>query len=480
MYICVFYTRTTVAILVPKCSLVKLNLKFFCQFLKKTFFILLPDRKFHDIIALSALNGRIFCVSIRALKNWPFCGGMEFFMKDKKKIGLILMYLSFGIVMAGLGANDALRGVFSPIFKDHFTLSSVQISMIIVMSYAGNLIFLWAGTRLADRFEKKKVMMGILLIWMAALLVYVTTDNYYVLLITMLFTMGASTLMNTMINLFVPMYFAAPGLIVNTLFFVQGIGTTGSQMILGQVATGFPWWQKTNLLLFSLGLIGLILFLFAGKKAVVLKSETTDAKNDFDSASKAKVQMNSPILWLLVLVFGFYFIGEHGVLNWLLLYCKDQFGMDSNQASIYLSMFSGTMMIGRLVMAPLVQKLGPSRSIQIFGGIGTVLYAVGIFCGKPTLMLVGISGLFVSILYPTLLLFVQQYYPSSIASTATGTIISIATIFDIAFNLLFGKIIDQMGYHLGFMILPVSMIIFYLIVNFLIKKYKPLRNLGEA
>ena len=66
-----------------------------------------------------------------------------------------------------------------------------------------------------------------------------TTDNYYVLLITMLFTMGASTLMNTMINLFVPMYFAAPGLIVNnTLFFVQGIGTTGSQMILG---TGCDW-----------------------------------------------------------------------------------------------------------------------------------------------------------------------------------------------------------------------------------------------
>ncbi len=413
-------------------------------------------------------------------------------MKEKKKIGLILMYLSFGIVMAGLGANDALRGVFSPIFESHFELTSVQISMIIVMSYAGNLIFLWAGTRLADRFEKKKVMMGILLVWMAALLVYVTTDNYYVLLVTMLFTMGASTLMNTMINLFVPMYFAAPGLIVNTLFFVQGIGTTGSQMILGQIATGFSWWQRTNLLLFGLGLVGLILFLFAGKKAVVLKKEpesanvSTDSKADSNAApskgsdKKEKVQMNSPILWLLVLVFGFYFIGEHGVLNWLLLYCKDQFNMDSSQASIYLSMFSGTMMVGRLVMAPLVQKWGPSRSIQIFGGIGTVLYAVGIFCGKPTLMLVGISGLFVSILYPTLLLFVQQYYPSSIASTATGTVISIATVFDIAFNLLFGNIIDQIGYHIGFMILPVSMIIFYLIVNFLIKKYKPLRNLGDA
>lgn len=338
-------------------------------------------------------------------------------MKDKKKIGLILMYLSFGIVMAGLGANDALRGVFSPIFKDHFTLSSVQISMIIVMSYAGNLIFLWAGTRLADRFEKKKVMMGILLIWMAALLVYVTTDNYYVLLITMLFTMGASTLMNTrLIFLFLC---TSPLLVLLSIhcFLFRVLEQQAGQMILGQVATGFPWWQKTNLLLFSLGLIGLILFLFASKKAVVLKSETTDAKNNFDSASKAKVQMNSPILWLLVLVFGFYFIGEHGVLNWLLLYCKDQFGMDSNQASIYLSMFSGTMMIGRLVMAPLVQKWGPSRSIQIFGGIGTVLYAVGIFCGKPTLMLVGISGLFVSLSFiQPFFCLVQQYYPSSIAS----------------------------------------------------------------
>lgn len=395
-------------------------------------------------------------------------------MKEKKKLGLILMYLSFGIIMTGLGANDALRGVFSPIFENHFELSSVQISMIIVMSYAGNLIFLWAGTRLADRYEKQKVMMGVLLLWMAALLVYVLTDNYYILLATMLFTMGASTLMNTMINLFVPMYFAAPGLIVNTLFFVQGIGTTGSQMILGQVADGFPWWGRTNLLLFVLGLIGLILFFVAGKKTEVIQTDVPKQAK----AAKEKVGMKSPVLWLLILVFGFYFIGEHGVLNWLLLYCKDQFQMGSDQASIYLSIFSGTMMVGRLVMAPLVQKWGPSRSIQIFGGIGTLMYAVGIFAGQATLALVGVSGLFISILYPTLLLLVQQYYPQSIASTATGTVISIATVFDIAFNLLFGKIIDQMGYRFGFMILPISMICFYLIVNFLIAKHKPLRKLG--
>ena len=402
---------------------------------------------------------------------------MEIEMKKKKKLGLILMYLSFGMIMIGLGSNDALRGVFSPIFESHFELTSVEISMIIVMSYAGNLVFLWAGTRLADRFDKRRVMMGILLLWMAALLLYVLTDNYYILLGTMFVTMGASTLMNTMINLFVPMYFAAPGLIVNTLFFVQGIGTTGSQMILGQVADGFAWWGRTNLLLFALGLGGLILFAAAGRKAQIVKQEGNVSTKK--TAEKAKVIMKSPVLWLLILVFGFYFIGEHGVLNWLLLYCKDQFGMGSDKASVYLSMFSGTMMVGRLVMAPLVQKWGPSRSIQIFGGIGTVLYAVGITAGQATLAMVGISGLFISILYPTLLLLIQQYYPENIASTATGTVISIATVFDIAFNLLFGNIINWMGYRFGFMILPVSMICFYVIATFLILKHKPVRELGN-
>lgn len=412
-------------------------------------------------------------------------------MKSKSKLGLILMYLSFGIIMIGLGSNDALRGVFSPTFESHFALTPVQVSMVIVMSYAGNLVFLWAGTRLADRFNKNLVMTGILAMWMAALLIYVLTDNYYVLLGAMFVTMGASTLMNTMMNLMVPLYFAAPGLIVNTLFFVQGIGTTGSQMILGQIlgntsgaaaAAGavdkFPWWGRTNLLLFALGLIGLLLFWAAGRKLAA--GVTAAAEEKKKTSAAGKVSLTSPVLLMLILVFGFYFIGEHGVQNWLLLYCKDQFGMGSEKASIYLSMFSGTMMVGRLVMAPLVQKWGPAKSIRLFGGVGTVLYAVGIIAGQSTLALVGISGLFISILYPTLLLLIQQYYDSDIASTATGTVISVATVFDIAFNLLFGKIIEQMGYQFGFLILPASMICFYVIVTFLIIRHKPVRELGKA
>ncbi|MNP60848.1 hypothetical protein D3C76_1559700 [compost metagenome] len=48
-------------------------------------------------------------------------------------------------------------------------------------------------------------------------------------------------------------------------------------------------------------------------------------------------------------------------------------------------------------------------------------------------------------------------------STATGAIISVASLFDIGFNFFFGKIIDLVGYERGFLILPVSMILFVVI-----------------
>ena len=45
-----------------------------------------------------------------------------------------------------------------------------------------------------------------------------------------------------------------------------------------------------------------------------------------------------------------------------------------------------------------------------------------------------------AILYPTMVLLIQQIYPVQTAATRTGVIISAATVADIVFNLLFGAV----------------------------------------
>ena len=124
----------------------------------------------------------------------------------------IALYVVFAILMMALGSSDSLRGVFAPVFAD---------------------------TRIADSFGLRLVFITTMLLWMAALALYLVTDNFILLLIGMFFAMGGSTLLNIMLNLMSPLLFAAPGMILNTLFFTQGIGTTFSQSAISATVDSF-------------------------------------------------------------------------------------------------------------------------------------------------------------------------------------------------------------------------------------------------
>lgn len=380
--------------------------------------------------------------------------------------------LCFAILMIGLGSNDSLRGIFAPIFQQRYDLTDSQLSLIVTISYVGNLLFLSLGGKLLDTFDRKKVTLCIAGIWMLALLINLFTDQYLFILISMFLALGASTLLNTTINILTPVVCAGyAGLMVNLFFFIQGLGTSGSQLLLGRYAFSYAGWKMINAVLLGIGIVAVLLFMMV-KIPSQPQSSAAPASKDKPSApnTSTRPQPAPIIFWLLAAMLGCYFIGEHGIMNWFLSYCISAFSMESERASLCLSIFWGGMTVGRLLFAPVVQKLGTVNSIRLFGGIGTLLFSVGIALGASGVYLVGISGFAISILYPTVILFFQELYPASVAATRTGAIISVATIADILFNLLFGVLCGSIGYRLSFLILPVGMICFYLIYLSLARK----------
>lgn len=378
------------------------------------------------------------------------------FMNKEKNIRWIPV-LCFGVLMLGLGSSDSLRGIFSPVFQEHYSVGGKGLSMMVVISYVGNLLFLSVGGKMMDTFDRKKVAMGMLGIWMAAVLLNVLTDSYPMILLSMFLALGASTMLNTTVNLLTPMVCAGyAGMMVNIFFFIQGIGTSGSQFLLGRFAFSYDGWKMINGVLFAVGLVSLGLFAM-----VNLKPEKEKTKPKTSQKKKPQDMPGASILWLLVLMMGFYFIGEHGIMNWMLTYCMNALQMPSHTASAYLSIFWGGMTVGRLVFAPVVQKLGVRKSLKYFGGAGTVLFVTGVLSGSKGVILLSSSGLLISILYPTMVLFFQQIYPVSVVATKTGAIISAATIADIVFNAGFGALSDSMGIQISFLILPVCMVLYY-------------------
>ena len=376
------------------------------------------------------------------------------FMNKEKNIRWIPV-LCFGGLMLGLGSSDSLRGIFSPVFQEHYSVGGRGLSMMVVISYVGNLLFLSVGGKMMDTFDRKKVAMGMLGIWMAAVLLNVLTDSYPMILLSMFLALGASTMLNTTVNLLTPMVCAGyAGMMVNIFFFIQGIGTSGSQFLLGRFAFSYDGWKMINGVLFAVGLVSLVLFAMVNLKPEKIKPKTIQKKKPQDMPGAS-------IFWLLVLMMGFYFIGEHGIMNWMLTYCMNALQMPSHTASTYLSIFWGGMTVGRLVFAPVVQKLGVRKSLKYFGGAGTVLFVTGVLSGSKGVILLSSSGLLISILYPTMVLFFQQIYPVSVVATKTGAIISAATIADIVFNAGFGALSDSMGIQISFLILPVCMVLYY-------------------
>lgn len=382
-----------------------------------------------------------------------------------------LTFAAFVVLMVGLGSSDSLRGIFSTIFQQHFSLSTTQLGLIVTVSYIGNLVFLLVGGNLSARFAKKRVLQVLMLIWMAALALFALTDSYPVLLVAMALAMGSSTLLNTTMNLITPLLFtAAPGFFVNFLFFTQGIGTSGSQFFLGSMADGFPFWQYTNLGLLVLGAaaFGMLLFCQVPEEPAVAPGALPQAEGRLTDRLGVVVPF--------VLVFGFYFITEHGVMNWLVAYGTTGLEMTQAAASRYLSVFYGGVMLGRLVLSPLVDKLGVIRSMQLFGVISGVLYVAGSLGGAALMPLWAASGFFLSILYPTLVMSIRLYFPAQQVSGAAGTIISIASLADILFNVGFGRLVDLAGYRLSICVLPVSMVLFLITFLLFTRKCRPLKD----
>ncbi len=370
-------------------------------------------------------------------------------------------FIAFAILMIGLGAGDAMRGIFSVIFSEHFSLSSNELSQIISISYVGNLIFLGFGGYIIDRINKKIAFQIFIIIWLSAQTLFAFTDNYICILIGMFFIMGTSTLLNTTINIVTPSVFkTSPAFFVNCLFFVQGIGTSFSQSIIGNWAKNFDNWHSINWGLIIIGIISFIIVAFCdfGKNKSEKKIKFNIKKEVFTSK-----------FLILTFMMGCYFIAEHGVLNWAVIYGTNGLNMDSGIISNYIAIFFGGITIGRFIFGFIIDKLGIFKSLRYFSISAAILFLIGVIGGKSTLVIFSLSGLLFSIIYPTLVMSISKLWSKDIAMSISGLVISIASIADIMFNYLFGNITSYLGYKVSFTILPIFMC-FYAVVMFLFSK----------
>ena len=359
------------------------------------------------------------------------------------------LYIICAILMVILGLSDALRGIFTPLFTEVFGFSMSRVGFIVSASYLGNLVCLLFGGVILDKIGRKKAMAIFVIALAISELILLGGRVYFLLVLGFFLALGISTLLNTTMNLLSDSFSATKSLmLLNALFFLQGIGTAGSQFILSRFSSDVRVW---NGVLIAMAVL-LVPICFAITR---LRAEGgSEKKNEEEIPDNGIKKLQMFPIAMVTLSLGFYLIAEHGLTNYLIMYGTEQLKLTAAAAGLGLSLYSAGIMVGRLVIGQFVDKVG-ARKMLLLSLIAAFVVTAAVF-GTGILPLLFLTGLAVSIVYPTTVALVRKYAPSSLGARATTAVVSAASILDVVFNAIFGSAIDRFGYGASMPVLCVA------------------------
>ena len=365
------------------------------------------------------------------------------------------LYAVCALLMVILGTSDALRGIFTPLFTSVYGFSMSQVGVIVSASYLGNLICLLFGGMLLDRMGRKRAMAMFIIALALSEVLLLFGSRYAMLVLGFFLSLGISTLLNTTINLISDSFSATKSLmLLNALFFLQGIGTSGSQLILSRYASSVPVWNGV--------LIGMAVLLVPLAIAVMRMKDTESGSAAEEASAAGSDRLESGMIALIAFTLGLYLIAEHGITNYIIMYGTEHLGISAASAGFALSLYSAGIMIGRLVLGQAVDRIGAER--MLFVSLVVASFASAIL---PLLFIVGLA---VSIVYPTTVSLVRKHAPHALGARATTIAVSAASILDVVFNAVFGKAIDSVGYGRAMPVLCVALGVSAVLMVFIIPR----------
>ena len=364
----------------------------------------------------------------------------------KKSQQYYIFFMCFlGMMLAAVGSS--FRGFFVPTFKAEFGIDNTNMGMIISVAQASSMIFsYWAGKYCLRIGPKRIIAIGYLIIG-ASIGLIVSANSWTLLLAGYCGMASGSAILVIGLNSMLPMVtIFTQAIIMNFGHGIFGFGSTLSQKFLGWYVTGGFAWRA----LFS----GAIAFYII---SAVLVWFAPGEPSDDHRNHKSKL-IHKKLSLALLLAIMFYVTSEFLVGTWIINYFQEGYGYTPSQASYYSTLFFGIFTGGRLFGGLIFRKIRRFNGILACVSLAGLAIVTGQTLGGSFLFLIGFSGLFFSIVYPTTITLVNDTYGKDSAYfIGISAITTSMTIF--VSNLLFGYLNDKIGVQLTFNLIPLCLCI---------------------
>ncbi|WP_326907350.1 MFS transporter [Sedimentibacter sp. MB31-C6] len=376
-----------------------------------------------------------------------------------KKIFLIFttFYLYFIIALF-----ESSRGNFVPFFIEEFKIDNATISLILSFNTLGMILGSFSAGRLCERYSHKFVyILGSVVSAIAVLIAPFTPNIYVLILFNLLFGFGRSLLCVAIDSLIPVLSFGFEVILMNITHFMYGVGSFAGQSIYGMLLSNDISWRSIYLYLAGFYIVSVVFTL-------IIKTPNMNVIQSNNIVIRKSLYKNY-LIYLFVAAVTFQLISEQIINTWFISYIRSNYEYNPSDASFYASMFFLLFALGRLFGGFIINKVGTVRGIKVFMILFSLCVLLGLMLKENGLILISISGFFISIGFPTLMVLVSQTFNKN-ASFAIGLITTISNIlFVIIFNIT-GLLNDIFGSYIAFFVAPISMIGSVIIITIISKK----------
>lgn len=361
--------------------------------------------------------------------------------KSQQTYLLILSFL--GMFMFALTFN--YRGFMIPSFKLEFGIDNTRMGLAISIAQLVSMVFTYYGGVHCLRIGQKRIIALGCFIVAVSMLLLGFAHSWTLLILSYCGISSGASLMVLGLNTMLPMItLFSQSILMNIVHGIFGLASTGIQK-------GLAWYLFRNYDWRPLFIGTAGLFVLHGILMMFAPGEPSDEHRSHKvSLPYKKFSM------LLIAALALYVTAEILLGSWIINYFIEGFSYTPVRAAFYSTLFYATFTIGRLGGGFIMNRIKRLQGIIICTVLAGICVLLGQLLGGSFFFLIGLSGIFFSIVYPTAVTISNEVYGKEgpyfigIASTTTA-------LFVFGINLVFGYLNDAIGAVLTFYGIPLCL-----------------------
>ena len=373
--------------------------------------------------------------------------------------GAFLSFFVFGFV-------DNLKGPTLPALLDDLNFGYASGGTIIMSAYLGFLIATLATGALSDVAGQKVVMFVACACLVAGIMAYSMASLFVVLMVAMaVIGLGLGSLEVGGNLIIVDLYKHGKGRYLNLLAFFHGVGSMVAPLYAGlMLAAGTSWRSIYQSALLVVLVLFIYFLLVKYPRLASAESNKLDLKHLGRSAFSGE-------MILFYVVIAIYVAIEIGIGAWVVEFLQKAKAQSVMMSSLYLSLFFGAVTAGRFIGSFLVERIGYLQSMLYASLAAMGCVALGTFAPAGLSCFLPLTGLFLSIIFPTATAAVSDLHQENVG-TILGLLFTFAGVGGMLGPWLVGILSDWMGIQLGFGVILVFCLGMSMIFGLLLIKQK--------